>query len=80
MGVSILQQTIAFIANKLDKDPSTIDGNTTFGSLGIYPGPDTKEIIMELEDHFNLIYVNGDEDGITTVGGAANMITNKLGA
>ena len=79
MGLSILQQTINFIANKLDKDPATINGDTTFDSLGIYPGPDSKQLIMELEDHFNLTYEEGDEDGITTVGEAANLITNKLG-
>jgi len=71
------QQVIDFIATWCDAPVGSVDLKTTLSSLGVTT-EDCSQLIMDLEDHFGLTYVPGDENGITTVQDSSNLIHKKL--
>ncbi len=79
MGESIEQQVIDFLTTYCSAPVGSITSKTTFESLGL-TGTDKATAIMELENHFGIIYLEGDADGIVTVGNAVVLITAKLGS
>ena len=54
----------AILQDKLDIDPSKVDGNSTFESLNV-DSLDMVELICELEDQLNIDF--GDPEGLNTI-------------
>lgn len=79
MNNDIDQQVIDFTANYVELPPSRINNNTVLADIGIVTQQETITYVMELEESFGLTYEEGDENGIVTVGDAAELITKKLG-
>jgi len=79
MGNPIDQQVIDFTANYTSQSPDSITESTTLDSIGISGIQETIQYTMELEDSFELIYEDGDGNGLVTVGDAAALIKKKLG-
>jgi acyl carrier protein len=75
----ISQQVIDYTAVQFNVSPSSITPLTSYTSLGAAQR-DMPGIIMDLEDHFNLIYESGDEIGIVTVGDSIKLIEKKIGS
>jgi len=78
MGSSIDQQVIDFTATYTGTSPGEISNSTTLASLGIISQPDVVIYIENLEENFGLTYLEGDANGIVTVGDAAHLIEKKL--
>lgn len=79
MTNSIDQQVIDFTAAYTGSSPGAINNSTTLDSLGIVTKQDIVDYVTELEDSFDLMYEEGDANGIATVGDAAALIERKLG-
>lgn len=79
MTNSIDQQVIDFTAVYTGSSPGAINNSTTLDSLGIVTKQDVVDYVTELEDSFDLMYEEGDANGIVTVGDAAALIERKLG-
>lgn len=70
----IEQRVIKIIADSLKKDASTIKGEATFaGDLGA-DSLDTVELVMALEDEFDIEIPDEDSQKITTVNDAINYV------
>ena len=54
----------AILQDKLDIDPSTVDGNSTFESLNV-DSLDMVELICELEDQLDIDF--GEPEGLNTI-------------
>lgn len=54
----------AILQDKLDIDPSKVDGNSTFESLNV-DSLDMVELICELEDQLNIDF--GEPEGLNTI-------------
>lgn len=54
----------AILQDKLDIDPSKVDGNSTFESLNV-DSLDMVELICELEDQLNIDF--GEPKGLNTI-------------
>lgn len=79
MDNSIDEQVINFTAVYTSTPPSEINNSTTLDSIGIITPVEIISYIENLEENFGLEYEPGDEDGIVTVGNAAELIEKKLG-
>lgn len=54
----------AILQDKLDVDPSKVDGNSTFESLNV-DSLDMVELICELEDQLDIDF--GEPEGLNTI-------------
>ena len=71
----VMEKLVTLLAEHLDVDASTIDGDTTFESLGI-DSLDTVEMVMDLEEQLDM-ELELDEK-VTTVGELVAFIEKKM--
>ena len=62
--MAIIDTIKAILQDKLDIDPSKVDGNSTFESLNV-DSLDMVELICELEDQLNIDF--GEPEGLNTI-------------
>jgi hypothetical protein len=78
MANSINQQVIDFTTTYTSSPGGTINDLTVLAAIGIITYPDTVKYVEDLEDSFDLAYVEGDAIGIIIVGDATRLIEKKL--
>lgn len=78
MHQEILEKVIAIVADKNDMAPETITAESRFREdLGI-DSLDQVEMVMELEDKFNVKFSDEEMEGISTVQDAVKLVEKKL--
>jgi acyl carrier protein len=73
-------QVIAVVAEKLSADKSNITRNTNFTSDLNADSLDLVELVMELEERFDIQIPDDQAEKIHTVGQAVDMINKGLAA
>lgn len=68
-----LEKLIALAAERFDKDVSQLNGNTTFDELNI-DSLDMVELIMLIEEEFDVVISDDDVENLTTLGDVAEYI------
>jgi hypothetical protein len=79
MENTVDQQVIDFTAEYVSMPSPEINDSTVLANIGISTREDMINYMRELEENFNLIYEDGDQNGIVTVGDATKFIQSKLG-
>ena len=75
---SILDRVVKIVCDQMDKTADQIKPETDFvQDLGA-DSLDTVELVMELEDEFEVQIPDEDAEKIQTVGNAIDYITSKL--
>jgi len=78
MAVDVAAQIKEAIVEKLGVEESKVTENASFiNDLGA-DSLDTVELIMELENRFNIQIPDEDQEKIQTVGDAINYVQSKL--
>lgn len=78
MSVDVEAQITAAIVEKLGVEESKVTPNASFiNDLGA-DSLDTVELIMELENRFNIQIPDEDQEKIQTVGDAVNYVKSKV--
>jgi acyl carrier protein len=79
MPVDVEAQIKEAIVEKLGVEDSKVTSNASFiNDLGA-DSLDTVELIMELENRFNIQIPDEDQEKIQTVGDAVNYVKSKIG-
>ncbi len=76
----ILPQVIAVVAEKLSADKSNITSNTNFTSDLNADSLDLVELVMELEERFDIQIPDDQTAKILTVGNAVDFIHDQMQA
>ena len=80
MSEDITEQVIAIVSEKLGVEKEKVKSETSFvGDLGA-DSLDMVELLMNLEDSFQMSIPDEDAEKISTVGDAINYLTEKTSA
>jgi len=80
MAVDVAAQIKEAIVEKLGVEESKVTDNASFiNDLGA-DSLDTVELIMELENRFNIQIPDEDQEKIQTVGDAVSYVQSKIGS
>jgi len=79
-GESIEQKVIQIVAEQMSVDKGTITRNTSFVNDLNADSLDTVELVMELEDEFDLTIPDDEAEKLKTVGEAIDYIKKQLEA
>jgi acyl carrier protein len=79
-GESIEQKVIQIVAEQMSVDKATITRNTSFVNDLNADSLDTVELVMELEDEFDLTIPDDEAEKMKTVGEAIDYIKKQLEA
>ncbi|MCI0449925.1 MAG: acyl carrier protein [Chlorobi bacterium] len=80
MSADVETQIKEAIVEKLGVEESKVTANASFiNDLGA-DSLDTVELIMELENRFNIQIPDEDQEKIQTVGDAVNYVKSKIGS
>ncbi|MBI1825038.1 MAG: acyl carrier protein [Planctomycetes bacterium] len=77
-GESIEQKVIQIVAEQMSVDKATITRNTSFVNDLNADSLDTVELVMELEDEFDLTIPDDEAEKMKTVGEAIDYIKKQL--
>ena len=77
-AAEIEAKVIQIVAEQMSVDKSEITRNTSFVSDLNADSLDTVELVMELEDEFDLTIPDEEAEKLKTVGEAIDYINNKL--
>lgn len=64
----------------LDVDESSVTEEARFGDDLDADSLDLVELVMALEEHFDITVPEDEVEGVTTVGGALDLVLRKAGA
>lgn len=79
-GESIEQKVIQIVAEQMSVDKGTITRSTSFVNDLNADSLDTVELVMELEDEFDLTIPDDEAEKMKTVGEAIDYIKKQLEA
>ena len=79
-GASIEEKVIQIVAEQMSVDKATITRNTSFVNDLNADSLDTVELVMELEDEFDLTIPDDEAEKLKTVGEAIDYIKKQLEA
>ncbi|MBE6871300.1 MAG: acyl carrier protein [Ruminococcaceae bacterium] len=73
----IFEKLTAIVAEQFSVDESEITENTTFEDLGA-DSLDVVELIMAVEEEFDVQVADEDAEGIETIGDVVNFLRDKV--
>lgn len=75
--MSVFEKIVGILEKELDKKIDGVDENSTFADLGM-DSLDVVEVVMAIEDEFDIEISEGDEENIKSLGDAARYVENKI--
>lgn len=75
--MSVFERIVEILEKELDQKFDNVNENSTFADLNM-DSLDVVEVIMAIEDEFDIEISEGDEENIKSLGDAAEYVENKI--